>query len=148
MLLLHASPYIIPEGEVLRTGERGYVCLASSVAQAKSWALELARGRQIPALYWIYEVEVLGNKTVEDCPGHYAFEYPGTVKTAVAVVPHQGDLDGEVVSYNPVKVLKRLDSYLVTEEVIEEEYKAFFVEEEKEWQEIQRRSSLRAPWLR
>lgn len=110
MPLFHVSPIHLAIGTVLAAGSRGYVCLSTSLEQATYWAITLfgradtRRGRLESC--FVYEVVVLGDGMVEDCRGHYAFEYDGVVKPASEVVPHD-DLDGEVVARNPVVVTGR-----------------------------------------
>lgn len=123
-MLFHCSKNYIPKGEILRptphiTRERPYVCMASSLSQAIYWAFIFSECRWTPPVrIFIYKVEVGGDQLVEDCRGHYAFEREGVKKMAWEVTPHD-DLDGEVVTENPVQVVGLVGSLTITRELLD-----------------------------
>jgi len=107
--LYHVSPILMEVGTFLK-GKKSLVCLATSVRQAIYWAYVLYDGEIRPFKpwdCWIYKVKVLGDGMVEDCRGHYHFEYPGVWKKVEKVKPHN-DLDGEVVTDRPVVIVERV----------------------------------------
>jgi len=95
---------VLCRGDILRPGKRGYVCLCTSPEQARHWANVLGESRGISEWH-IYEVEVPDDHIVEDCRGHYHFEWPGEKIPAREVFPHT-DPDGEVNVYEPVAIVK------------------------------------------
>ena len=105
MKFYHVSVVKIEVRDFLRS-EKGYVCLATTLEQALYWGWTLY-GNSLGELsrIYIYFVEVPDDAVVEDCRGHYHFEYRGIRKRASAVQPHTEDLDGEVVVRDPVKVV-------------------------------------------
>jgi|ETNmetMinimDraft_16_1059900.scaffolds.fasta_scaffold50087_1 hypothetical protein len=110
-MLLHISPAVLSLGTLLTPGERGFVCLATSTLQAVWWGTNLhfkrsAADSNVENLLSIYTVHVFGDGLVENCRGHYAFEYKGVVQHASTITTHD-DYDGEVVSRNPVAVQHR-----------------------------------------
>ena len=112
MKFYHASPARLAPGDVLRPGKRGYVCLGTSPAQARYWANVLKECRGTSDEWYIYEVDVPDDHIVEDCRGHYHFEWPGKKIPARDVLPHR-DFDGEVNVYEPVAIVRQRSHFLL-----------------------------------
>lgn len=77
-----------------------YACLATSPAQAFYWANVLGRGK---GTWYIYEVKLPHDMTVENCIGGYHFEGVGELMPAVEVFDHT-TFDGEICVFDPVPV--------------------------------------------
>ena len=112
----HVSTAKLNPGDVLSPGQRGYVCLATSIEQAIYWAHALyGEGRERSDELGdcaVYKVKIEDENTlVEDCIGHYSFEYPGEMKKIDEIKTHpSNDLDGEInVRNSPVVVVDKVD---------------------------------------
>ena len=95
MTLYHVSP--VENLQVIKPGKRGYVCCSVSIAQAEYWAKTVSK-RSPGSPVFIYWVDIPDDEIVEDCPGHYRFEYRGAKRPAGKIHKnaHRQDIDGEI----------------------------------------------------
>lgn len=119
MFFYHASPNPDLVGEKLKlTKNRNgavYACVATTKVQAFFWAGALKENRS--NTFYIYKVHVPDGDVVEDCRGHYLFEYRGVQKKAKEVEKHT-DLDGEVCLFKEYPILERVAKIKFEEEFL------------------------------
>ena len=88
----------LPEEDFGSCGSNlGYFCVCATMFQALYWGITLGTKRAWKKII-IQEIEVSNEVVVEDCVGHYSFEYAGVRKPAYKVNRHAHDRswDGEV----------------------------------------------------
>lgn len=136
MIFYHVCPRTCLDFDTLFLSRRGYICLASSIEQAIYWT-HVLYGKESERPYTVSDcvvliVDVPDKEIVEDCIGHYAFEYEGEKKMAKEVKSHPvDDLDGEVVVRSPVKIIGELDIDLLVEVARLEKEQARRLKEER-----------------
>lgn len=133
----HASLLPFKEGDMVKPGrKRGYVCLATTPKQGEYWRGVLASSRRLGAKagWKLFAVELPIETPVEDCRGHYHFEYPGEEKLAGEVEPHT-DVDGEVNVRQPIKVVGEIPAEECRENRrrIEREQQHYEIREQVRW---------------
>jgi hypothetical protein len=114
MIFYHATTAELAEGDMLEPGNRGYVCLARSIAHAKYWQKLLALGDTCRIL----EVSVPDDEIVLNVRSGYRFEWGSGPEWPESTYQHPlweaaGDLtwspeaetDSEVCVDRPVKVV-------------------------------------------
>lgn len=115
-------------------GPELYVCLATSVSQAAYWAYAREMDRQRVC---ILAIDVDDDIVVEDCPGHYHFEYPGKLVPAreIDFDAHRQHRDGEVNIFGVVRVASIVDVDVALEiQKVELAIQAEFAAERARWE--------------